>query len=65
MHTNLVYQLYAAIHQWQNGTCESIEFAASTYIDVYNGHVNMLSFIRTHKDVTFHSIMVDIYSQAR
>jgi len=42
MHTNLVYQLYAAIREWHKGTCKSIEFSASTYINVYNGHISKI-----------------------
>ena len=65
MHTNLVCQLYTTIHQWHNGTYELVEFLASAYIDMYNGHVNTLHHIQKHKTTTFHAIMVDIYSQAR
>jgi hypothetical protein len=66
---NLTYnshrQLYAALHEWRTGTQNSLEFSTTSYLDVYDGHVNTLLLIRDKRNNAFHTMMADIYAQAR
>jgi hypothetical protein len=61
----MMNQLYAAIHEWRNGTQQVTEFSASSYLDVYRGHMDTFNHLEEMKLGTFHSILADIYSQAR
>ncbi|KAF8493653.1 hypothetical protein F5888DRAFT_1805981 [Russula emetica] len=56
--------LYAAIQEWRTGVQKTIEFSASAFLDVYNGHINTFNHIRDNREDAFHLMMVDIYSQA-
>jgi hypothetical protein len=58
-------QLYAAIQEWRTGSQKTIEFSTSSYLDVYNGHVNTFNHIRDNREESFHTMMTDIYRQAR
>ena len=42
-----------------------MEFSASAYMDVYQGHVNTFRHILDNRERAFHVMMSDIYSQAR
>ncbi|SRR6266702_4597872 len=64
-HTNSNYQLYASIHEWRTGFRQVVEFSASAYLDVYQGHINTLRLIQEKRGKKFHLMMADIYSQAR
>lgn len=44
---------------------QQVEFSATTYLDVYNGHINTLRHIQTRRIHAYHSMMADIYSRAR
>jgi hypothetical protein len=58
-------QLYAAIQEWRTGVQKKAEFSTNAYIDVYNGHVNTFQHIRVNREEAFHTMMADIYQQAR
>ena len=57
----MIYQLYAAIHEWQTGSHHSTEFSTNTYLDVYNGHVQTFNYISQNRNGSFHRMMADIY----
>jgi hypothetical protein len=59
------HQLYAAIKEWETGTHKPMEFSASAFMDVYNGHKNTFEHIRMNREDAFHLMMSDIYTQAR
>ncbi len=42
-----------------------MDFSASAFNDVYNGHVNTFHHIRINREESFHSMMAEIYQQAR
>ncbi|KAF8269739.1 hypothetical protein EI94DRAFT_1724597 [Lactarius quietus] len=56
--------LYAALYEWRTGEQKVTEFSANAYMDVYNGHVNTLKYIRERREGAFHLMMADIYTQA-
>ena len=58
-------QLYAAIQEWRTGVQKKAEFSTNAYIDVYNGHINTFQHIRVNREEAFHTMMADIYQQAR
>jgi hypothetical protein len=58
-------QLYAALYEWRTGEKKVAEFSATSYLDVYEGHVNSLLHIRDERNSAFHTTMADIYAQAR
>jgi Domain of unknown function (DUF6532) len=60
-----VGQLYATIYEWRTGRQQVTEFSASTYLDVYLGHVHTLNHIGDKREGANHTMMGDIYSQAR
>lgn len=60
-----MYQLYAAIYEWRNGTQVVKEFSASTLLDVYCGHIETLGYIRNNRINSFRNMLAEIYSQAR
>ena len=64
-HSYLIYKLYAAIYKWSTGEQQIQEFSANAYLDVYNGHVNMLKHILEHREGAFNLMMADIYAQAK
>jgi hypothetical protein len=59
------YQLYAAIKEWDTGSLKTMDFSASAFMDVYDGHVNTFKHIRQNREDAYHVIMSDIYLQAR
>ena len=61
----MLYQLYAAIHDWQTGTLRRAEFSLTAFIDVYNGHIGTFRDIANKHNTAFHLIMCDIYTKAR
>ena len=61
----MLYQLYAAIKEWETGKQKALDFSANSYLDVYNGNVNTFEHIRTNCKEAFHVMMSDIYAQAR
>lgn len=63
--TNMMNQMYAAIHEWRNGTQIVTEFSASAYLDVYRGHIGTFNYIKERRADAVHTILCDIYSQAR
>ena len=65
IYTNLKYKLYAALHEWRTGEHKRTEFSASMFLDVYQGHVNMLRYILERRSTAFHAMMGYIFSQAR
>jgi Domain of unknown function (DUF6532) len=58
-------QLYAAIQEWRTGTHRTQDFSANSFLDVYSGHVNTFNHIRERREDAFHTMMSDIYMQAR
>lgn len=44
---------------------QHVEFSASSYLDVYHGHINTLRYIQEKRAHAYHSMMADIYSKAR
>jgi hypothetical protein len=58
-------QLYAALHEWRTGKKNTVEFSTTSYLDAYNGHVESLLNIRDNRNSAFHTMMADIYTQAR
>jgi hypothetical protein len=42
-----------------------MDFTANAYLDVYLGHVNTFDHVRAERSNAFHTMMADIYSQAR
>jgi hypothetical protein len=63
--TNVMNQLYAAIHEWRNGTKQDTEFYMSSVLDVYLGHVHTFEYIKNNGVGRFNTILTDIYAQAR
>ena len=63
--TNLISQLYCAIHEWRTGTHQSIKFTSDAFLDVYNGNIYTLNNIKTKRPRAFHLMMADVYSLAR
>ena len=41
------------------------DFSANAYLDVYNGHINMFSYIKEQQEGAYHVMMADIYAQAK
>jgi len=56
--------LYAALYEWRSGEQNIVEFSTTSYLDVYNGHVNTLLLIQDKRNPAFHTMMADIYAQA-
>ena len=42
-----------------------MEFTANMFTGVYNGHVGTFKLIKEKNVMAFHSMMLDIYAQAR
>jgi hypothetical protein len=63
--TDVLYQLYAAVHDWQTGTHRRAEFSLTGFIDVYNGHIGTFRDIANKHNTAFHLILCDIYTKAR
>jgi hypothetical protein len=61
----MLYQLYAAIHEWRTGKHQPMDFSANAYLDVYQGHIDTFHYIQERRPRAFHTMMSDIYSQAR
>ena len=57
----MMYQLYAAIQEWQTGSHQLAEFSANRYLDVYNGHMQTFNHISVNRNNAFHIMMADIY----
>ncbi|KAI9439471.1 hypothetical protein BJY52DRAFT_1129260, partial [Lactarius psammicola] len=57
--------LYASIYEWRTGVQQPNEFSANAYFGVYHAHVTSLQVIREKRKNAFHTMMADIYSQAR
>ncbi|KAI0261452.1 hypothetical protein BC834DRAFT_896085 [Gloeopeniophorella convolvens] len=55
--------LYAALNEWRTGEFKSADFAATTYLDVYNGHIAAMEHIETHRNDAFNVMMTDAYHQ--
>lgn len=64
-HTNLRFQIYAAIHEWRTGTHKSNDFSADAFLDVYNGHILTMKYIWTERPRAFHLMMKELYNLAR
>lgn len=62
---NLIYQLYATLYEWRTGELHTQEFSANTYLDVYLAHVGTIKHILESRPPAFHTMMSDIYTQAR
>ena len=60
----MMYQLYAAIHEWHTGSHNPAEFSMNAYLDVYNGHIQTLNYISQNRNGAFHRMMADIYQRA-
>ncbi|KAI0281892.1 hypothetical protein BC826DRAFT_1190840 [Russula brevipes] len=56
--------LYAAILEWHTGEKKVTEFSTTSYLDVYEGHVNSFLRIQNEHNSAFHSMMADIFAQA-
>ncbi|KAI0284161.1 hypothetical protein BC826DRAFT_973468 [Russula brevipes] len=56
--------LFAMLYEWRTGKQKAAEFSTTSYLDVYDGHVNTLVYIRDNRNVAFHTMMADIYAQA-
>jgi hypothetical protein len=63
--TNLICKLYASLHEWRTGEFKGAEFSTTTFLDVYDGHVNTFEYIRGRRATAFNIMMGEIYSQAR
>ena len=37
----------------------------NSYLDIYKGHVNMIEFVKTTHPGAFHTMMAELYTQAR
>jgi hypothetical protein len=61
----VICQLYAGLHEWRGGEHWVIGFSANMFLDVYLGHINTLKSIKEKNGMAFHSMMMDIYAQAR
>jgi hypothetical protein len=59
----MLFQLYAAIKEWETGVHRFMEFSSNAFLDPYNGHVNTFEHIRKNRGDAFHLMMGDIYSQ--
>ena len=61
----IICQLYASLHEWRTGEHRPIGFSANMFLDVYLGHINTIKYIEENNPTAFHSMMADIYTQAR
>jgi hypothetical protein len=63
--TNVSYQLYVAIHEWQTGKQLRAEFSGKAFLDVYDSHIDMFRDIANRRNGAFHVTLCDIYAKAR
>ena len=54
-----------SLYEWRSGRHMPAEFSANLYLDVYDGHMNTLNFVLVRHPGAYHSLMADLYAQAR
>jgi hypothetical protein len=53
-------KLYIALYEWRSGTYHAVDFATNTFLDVYQGHLSTMAYIRENKVDAYHAMMRDI-----
>jgi hypothetical protein len=54
-----------SLYEWRNGVHQPTEFSSNSYLDVYDGRVNTFNYIWERHPGAYHSMMGDLYAQAR
>ena len=65
VYSNIFYQVYDAIYDWQTGEYMREDFSTDRMSDAYNGNLNTIRLIEESHNGAFHFMMADVFSQAR
>ncbi|KAF8259664.1 hypothetical protein EI94DRAFT_1614869, partial [Lactarius quietus] len=55
---------YAALQEWSTGERKQHNFTANTYLEAYTTHIASLNTIESKRNMSYHSMMAEIYQLA-
>jgi hypothetical protein len=65
MHCINSIKLYVALYKWCSGTYHALDFATNSFLDIYQGYLGTIAYIRENRVGAYHAMIIDIYDKAR